>query len=81
MSFRGATPRPGPSGAVSSAVTCRPSDVQFLLDVIVGTVLQRTPVMREPMTEGLAGKLLDLLLPGRDIRPRHLGGKGERQLG
>lgn len=38
-------------------------DTQFVLDVIVGTVFQRTLVMKEPMTVGLAEHLLELLLP------------------
>ena len=38
------------------------TDVQFLLDVIVGTVFQRTLVMREPMTEGLVEQILELVL-------------------
>ncbi|MCP4384312.1 MAG: TetR/AcrR family transcriptional regulator [Hyphomicrobiales bacterium] len=38
------------------------TDVQFLLDVIVGTVFQRTLVLREPMTEGLVEQILALVL-------------------
>lgn len=37
-------------------------DTQFALDVVVGTVFQRTLVMKEPMAEGLADRLLALLL-------------------
>jgi AcrR family transcriptional regulator len=39
------------------------ADVQLLLDVIVGTVFQRTLVVKEPLTEGLADRLLGLVLP------------------
>ena len=39
------------------------TDVQFLLDVMVGTVFQRTLVVRGPVTEGLAKQLLNLVLP------------------
>ncbi len=42
------------------------SDTQFVLDVIVGTVFQRTLVMKEPMTEGLAEGLLRLFLAYRE---------------
>ncbi len=38
------------------------ADPQFVLDVIVGTVFQRTLVMKEPMIEGLAENLLGLFL-------------------
>ena len=34
----------------------------FVLDVIVGTVFQRTLVLKEPMTEGLVEDLLGLIL-------------------
>lgn len=37
-------------------------DAQFVLDVIVGTVFQRTLVMKEPMITGLTDNLLGLLL-------------------
>lgn len=37
--------------------------VQFLLDVIVGTVFQRTLVMKEPNTLGLKAKLIALIHP------------------
>ncbi|MDJ0630178.1 MAG: TetR/AcrR family transcriptional regulator [Rhodobacter sp.] len=37
-------------------------DPQFVLDVIVGTVFQRTLVMKEPMTDGLEARLLELFL-------------------
>ena len=37
-------------------------NTQFVLDVIVGTVFQRTLVMKEPMTKGLADHLMGLLL-------------------
>ncbi len=33
-------------------------DIPFLLDLIVGTVFQRTLVVKEPMTEGLKANLL-----------------------
>nr|MDJ0639949.1 TetR/AcrR family transcriptional regulator [Paracoccaceae bacterium] len=42
------------------------TDTQFVLDVIVGTVFQRTLVMKEPMTEGLAEGLLGLMLAEGD---------------
>lgn len=37
------------------------ADLQFLLDVIVGTVFQRTLVMKEPMIEGLKENLLEVV--------------------
>lgn len=37
------------------------AQVQFLLDVIVGTVFQRTLVMKEPKTEGLKYRLVSLI--------------------
>ncbi len=37
--------------------------VQFLLDVVVGTVFQRTLVLKEPNTSGLKRKLMTLVLP------------------
>jgi AcrR family transcriptional regulator len=37
-------------------------DIQFVLDVIVGTVFQRTLVLKELNTEGLTGQLIGLLL-------------------
>jgi len=37
-------------------------DVGFLLDVLVGTVLQRTLVVAHPETEGLAEKMRDLIM-------------------
>ena len=41
-------------------------DLHFLLDVIVGTVFQRTLVMKEPMIEGLKENLLGVIFsPGR----------------
>ena len=36
-------------------------NVQFLLDIIVGTVFQRTLVLREPNTAGLKDRLLALI--------------------
>ncbi|RYH06765.1 TetR/AcrR family transcriptional regulator [Tropicimonas sp. IMCC6043] len=36
-------------------------DPQFLLDVIVGTVFQRTLVMKGPMIDGLKGNLLGVI--------------------
>lgn len=42
----------------------REGDVQFLLDVIVGTVFQRTLVLKEPNTAGLREKLVALVLSG-----------------
>ena len=41
------------------------SDIQFLLDVIVGTVFQRTLVLREPKTSNLL-KQLTALISGDD---------------
>jgi AcrR family transcriptional regulator len=37
-------------------------DIQFVLDVIVGTVFQRTLVLKDPNTEGLSEGLLGLFL-------------------
>ena len=37
-------------------------DVQFLLDVIVGTVFQRTLVLKEPNIAGLKERLISLVL-------------------
>lgn len=37
------------------------AQVQFLLDVIVGTVFQRTLVMREPQTVGLKSRIMTLI--------------------
>lgn len=39
------------------------TDVSLTLDLIVGIVFQRTLVMREPETDGLAEAVVDLLLP------------------
>ena len=39
------------------------TDIQFTLDVIVGTVFQRTLTMAHPMTEGLARNIIDLIVP------------------
>jgi hypothetical protein len=39
------------------------TDVAFVLDVLVGTVFQRTLVVAEPATEGLARRLVDLVAP------------------
>lgn len=41
------------------------TDIQFILDVIVGVVFQRTLVMAQPMTEGLEQRILDLVLAPR----------------
>ena len=41
-----------------------PLKVQFLLDLVVGTVFQRTLVLKEPNTTGLKERLLDLVLSG-----------------
>jgi AcrR family transcriptional regulator len=38
------------------------TDVAFVLDVIVGTVIQRTLVLAEPVTDGLARQLVDLFV-------------------
>ncbi len=38
-------------------------NVQFLLDVVVGTVFQRTLVLKEPNTSGLKCKLMALVMP------------------
>ena len=40
------------------------SDIQFLLDVIVGTVFQRTLVLREPKTSNLLNQLTALISGG-----------------
>lgn len=40
-------------------------DLHFLLDVIVGTVFQRTLVIKEPMIDGLKESLLGIIF-GRD---------------
>lgn len=40
----------------------RSGDTQFLLDVIVGTVFQRTLVLKQPMVEGLKEKLAALVI-------------------
>ncbi len=40
-------------------------DIPFLIDVIVGTVFQRALVVKEPMTEGLKCRLLEVIF-GRD---------------
>ena len=42
-------------------------DPQFLLDVIVGTVFQRTLVAKEPMAVGLKEKLLRVVFDSRQI--------------
>jgi AcrR family transcriptional regulator len=39
------------------------TDANFVLDVIVGTVLQRTLVVPQPLTEGLAEALVELIVP------------------
>lgn len=39
------------------------TDVQFLLNVIVGTVFQSTITIASPMTDGLEDALLELVLP------------------
>lgn len=41
------------------------TDVQFILDVIVGTIFQRTLTMASPMVAGLDIAIVDLILPGR----------------
>jgi AcrR family transcriptional regulator len=38
------------------------TDVAFALDLMVGTVFQRTLVVAQPMTDGLAESLVDLLI-------------------
>jgi len=48
-------------------------DTQFILDVIVGTVFQRTLVLKEPMVEGLKANLLRVVF-GSD----HAGEIGDR---
>lgn len=40
-------------------------DCQFILDMIVGTVFQRTLVLREPNTTGLAAQLLAMIMASR----------------
>jgi AcrR family transcriptional regulator len=39
------------------------TDVAFTLDVIVGTVFQRTLVVPQPLTEGLDQNIIDLIAP------------------
>jgi len=39
------------------------TDVELVLDIIVGTVFQRTLVMRDPRTEGLHEQMLRVVLP------------------
>lgn len=39
-------------------------DVQFAVDVLVGTVFQRVLIIPEPLTEGLAEHLVDLITEG-----------------
>jgi AcrR family transcriptional regulator len=50
-------------GRARSRGRADPGEVQFLLDVIVGTVFQRTLVLKEPNTAGLKHRLVDLVLP------------------
>jgi hypothetical protein len=38
------------------------TDIAFALDVIVGTVFQRTLVVAQPQTEGLSRSIIDLLV-------------------
>ncbi|MCP4966062.1 MAG: TetR/AcrR family transcriptional regulator [bacterium] len=38
------------------------TDIVFTLDVIVGTVFQRTLVVAQPQTEGLSRSIIDLLI-------------------
>lgn len=52
----------------SSAGMLAHADVPFLLDMVVGTVFQRTLVIREPMVDGLKENLLALLLSPRQAR-------------
>ncbi len=40
-------------------------DVQFAIDLLVGTIFQRVLIIHEPMTEGLAQRLVDLVTNGR----------------
>ena len=42
------------------------TDMHFVLDVIVGTVFQRTLVVSPPVTEKLVEKLLALVLPDKE---------------
>jgi len=39
-------------------------DVQFVIDLLVGMVFQRVLVVPEPMTDGLAERLVDLVMNG-----------------
>lgn len=59
----------------SGAATDGNGDVQFLLDVIVGTVFQRTLVLKEPNTAGLKKRLIALILPSRKRRRGRDGGQ------
>ncbi len=59
--------RKSAADALQRAVTrseMRFDDVPFLLDVIVGTIFQRTLVVKEPMIDGLKDNLLDLVFGG-----------------
>jgi AcrR family transcriptional regulator len=44
------------------------TDVQFILDVMVGTVFQRTLVLRQPMTAGLVEQIVALVLGTDSLR-------------
>lgn len=40
-------------------------DVQFVIDLLVGTIFQRVLIVPEPMTKGLANRLVDLVMEGK----------------
>jgi len=43
----------------------RALDVQFVIDVLVGTIFQRVLIVPQPMTKGLAKRLVDLVMEGK----------------
>jgi AcrR family transcriptional regulator len=60
VSFAEALERGAARGDIPSG-----TDIQFTIDIVVGTVFQRVLIVPEPMTKGLAEGILDLLLEGR----------------
>jgi AcrR family transcriptional regulator len=40
-------------------------DIQFLIDVLVGTIFQRVLIVRQPMTKSLVKRLVDLVMEGK----------------
>ncbi|WP_267632294.1 TetR/AcrR family transcriptional regulator [Frigidibacter sp. RF13] len=49
------------------------NDIVFLLDLIVGTVFQRTLVVKDPVVEGLKDNLMAIVLRRRDSGPTGSG--------